>query len=83
MEGAVSVTPRPLDIGQRALGTHRIRGWVGPEGGVDVLRKKTCSFQSVFRLRCRSVEGHVLAFCSFPYSRLQILDLGYRRLCAY
>jgi len=83
MEGTVAVTLRPLYIGQRALGDHWIRGLVGPRGGVDFLRKKTRPGQSVFRLRCHSVEGYVLAFCSFSYSRLQTLDLGCRSLCTY
>jgi hypothetical protein len=70
MEGVVSVAPRLLYIGQRSLGAHRIRRWVGPEAGVDVLPKKTCRVQSLFRLRSLSL----CKVTHLPFTRFRIYN---------
>jgi hypothetical protein len=38
--GVVSSTPRPLNPGEGAPGTHWIRGGVGPRAGLETVAKR-------------------------------------------
>ena len=66
----VNFTSRPLYLGQRALGTHRIRGWVGPRAGLDVSEKGT-----------PVVQGVVTTPTALPRSRMCTCKVKYGHVC--